>query len=316
MKDVLVFGQDTEPPFLDLLLTTTMDQFRLQILSDLHLEVERPDEPLYAYDFPASAPNLALLGDIGWTRDDRLFDWLRAQLARFETVFFVCGNHEPYGVDATVKDSMDRLQSFQQSSSGKFIVLDRTRFDVSPTLTILGCTLWSALDPDCLDILSWSLTDFKRIHGFDAAFYNTLHQTDLAWLCESVEAFVATNLTVALSCSLTTHPLLRELVTQSTLADQRTLHLPPSLPSSLVGVHPCTCGPLDIPIGAATLSGKVLEYMPTNVAMALVLQILILAKRFYCKGARRLIFRSFMRKCSGSNTTKDEGPNVRQVINK
>lgn len=165
-----------------------MDQFRLQILSDLHLEVERPDEPLYAYDFPASAPNLALLGDIGWTRDDRLFDWLRAQLARFETVFFVCGNHEPYGVDATVKDSMDRLQSFQQSSSGKLIVLDRTRFDVSPTLTILGCTLWSALDPDCLDILSWSLTDFKRIHGFDAASYNTLHQTDLAWLCESVEA--------------------------------------------------------------------------------------------------------------------------------
>ncbi|PBK75748.1 Ser/Thr protein phosphatase superfamily protein [Armillaria solidipes] len=164
-----------------------MDQFRLQILSDLHLEVERPDEPLYAYDFPVSAPNLALLGDIGWTRDDRLFDWLRAQLARFETVFFVCGNHEPYGVDATVKDSMDRLKSFQQSSSGKLIVLDRTRFDVSPTLTILGCTLWSALDPDCLDILSWSLTDFKRIHGFDAAFYNTLHQTDLAWLCESVE---------------------------------------------------------------------------------------------------------------------------------
>ncbi|KAK0235992.1 Ser/Thr protein phosphatase superfamily protein [Armillaria nabsnona] len=165
-----------------------MDQFRLQILSDLHLEVERPDEPLYAYDFPASAPNLALLGDIGWTRDDRLFNWLRAQLARFETVFFVCGNHEPYGVDATVKDSMDRLQSFQQSSSGKLIVLDRTRFDVSPTFTILGCTLWSALDPDCLDILSWSLTDFKRIHGFDVASYNTFHQTDLAWLCESVEA--------------------------------------------------------------------------------------------------------------------------------
>lgn len=71
--------------------------FRLQLLSDLHLEIERGDTPLYTYDFPQTAPNLALLGDVGWTRDDRLFDWLDIQLARFERVFFVPGNHEPYG---------------------------------------------------------------------------------------------------------------------------------------------------------------------------------------------------------------------------
>jgi len=69
---------------------------RIQLLSDLHLEIERGSRPLYEYDFPAHAPNLALLGDIGWTRDSRLFEWLEAQLARFRRVFFVSGNHEPY----------------------------------------------------------------------------------------------------------------------------------------------------------------------------------------------------------------------------
>jgi hypothetical protein len=66
-----------------------------QLLSDLHLEVERGSTSPYAFDFPVTALNLALLGDIGWTRDERLFEWLELQLSRFERVFFVIGNHEP-----------------------------------------------------------------------------------------------------------------------------------------------------------------------------------------------------------------------------
>jgi hypothetical protein len=66
-----------------------------QLLSDLHLEVERISTAPYTFYFPVTAPNLALLGDIGWTRDERLFAWLELQLSRFERVFFVIGNHEP-----------------------------------------------------------------------------------------------------------------------------------------------------------------------------------------------------------------------------
>lgn len=73
-----------------------VSQVRIQLLSDLHLEIERSSSPLYTYDFKASAPALALLGDIGWTRDDRLFKWLLLQLKHFKRVFFVRGNHEPY----------------------------------------------------------------------------------------------------------------------------------------------------------------------------------------------------------------------------
>ena len=79
---------------------------RIQLLSDLHLEVERmsnaPDSDrdgdLYKFDFPAdpTADALALVGDIGTTNEERLFKWIRAQLARFKIVFFVPGNHEAF----------------------------------------------------------------------------------------------------------------------------------------------------------------------------------------------------------------------------
>ena len=73
---------------------------RIQILSDLHLEVGRPavggGYTTFEYGFPAKADILALLGDIGTTNDDRFFDWLRAQLRRFKLVFFLSGNHEAY----------------------------------------------------------------------------------------------------------------------------------------------------------------------------------------------------------------------------
>ncbi|KAI0061039.1 Ser/Thr protein phosphatase protein [Artomyces pyxidatus] len=168
---------------------------QIQIISDLHLEIERPgSEPgreFYHYNIPVRAEHLALLGDIGWTVEDRLFEWLEAQLKLFKTVFFVSGNHEPYR--SSIEESYERLTAFAtkvnaDASLGTFVYLNRTRYDISPTLTILGCTLWSALDPADLDILSWSLTDFRRIDAFDPAAYATLHAADVAWLNAAVAA--------------------------------------------------------------------------------------------------------------------------------
>ena len=73
---------------------------KLQIISDLHLEVERPGaiegQEFYNYEIPVQAECLALLGDIGYTFNDELFAWLEAQLRKFEIVFFVAGNHGEY----------------------------------------------------------------------------------------------------------------------------------------------------------------------------------------------------------------------------
>ncbi|OCH88535.1 hypothetical protein OBBRIDRAFT_83113 [Obba rivulosa] len=167
------------------------ERFRLQLLSDLHLEIQRGDSPLYEYNFPANAPNLALLGDIGWTRDNRLFDWLDNQLMRFERVFFIPGNNEPYAT--SIDESTARLQDFARQrpgdpsrSLGTFILLTRTRYDVSSTLTILGCTLWSSLDPSALDVLSGTLADFKRIKSFDVSTFSAVHKADISWLSDNI----------------------------------------------------------------------------------------------------------------------------------
>lgn len=66
------------------------------------------------------------------------------------------------------------------------MLLDRTRYDVSSRVIVLGCTLWSQLDPDDLDILRWSLTDFKRIQGFDPVGFQACHERDLAWLQRTI----------------------------------------------------------------------------------------------------------------------------------
>ncbi|KAI0332972.1 Ser/Thr protein phosphatase protein [Cubamyces sp. BRFM 1775] len=184
------------------------EKIGIQILSDLHLDFERPssnggpgndddDGNLYKFDFPARAEHLALLGDIGMTVDDRLFTWLRAQLERFKTVFFVPGNHEPYW--SSLDESNNRLAQFAAecaSSStdesntspklGRFVLLDRTRHDLSPTLTVLGCTLWARLDPNELDVLRWGVNDFRRIEGFDPDAFQAAHARDAAWLAQAV----------------------------------------------------------------------------------------------------------------------------------
>jgi len=153
-----------------------------QILSDLHLEIERvgaaPGQEFYHYDIQPCAPNLVLLGDIGWTVQDELFQWIEQQRS-------------------TLAQSIGRLEAFaaqhSQSSSthGRFILLNRSRYDVSPTLTLLGCTLWTRLDPEELDILSWSLTDFRRIEGWNPTAVSTEHENDLGWLNRTVAEIAA-----------------------------------------------------------------------------------------------------------------------------
>ena len=56
------------------------------------------------------------------------------------------------------------------------------RYDVSPSLTILGCTLWAALDPKDDDIHKWSVTDFKCISGFKTDDFRKAHKHEVDWL--------------------------------------------------------------------------------------------------------------------------------------
>lgn len=75
----------------------------------------------------------------------------------------------------------------RDSSIGEFTLLDRTRVDLTPSVTLLGATLWSQLNPDHLDFLRLALTDFKRVAGLTPETFVALHMADRAWLNQEVE---------------------------------------------------------------------------------------------------------------------------------
>ncbi|GBF62429.1 hypothetical protein TMEN_4974 [Trichophyton mentagrophytes] len=161
-----------------------------QIISDLHLETH----PAYDFVIERTAPYLALLGDIGHLEHDQFFPFIEELLSRFEIVFLLFGNHEPqsYSMDAArrkVTAFQDRLSSRSSpcprppsASTGRFVFLSQTRFDVSDSLTVLGCTLYSHILPQQDQAVAARMSDFKMIPGWTTETHNRAHDADLAWL--------------------------------------------------------------------------------------------------------------------------------------
>lgn len=163
----------------------------LQILSDLHLEAPSAYD---IFDIPRSAPNLALLGDVGNVRDKGFFPFVQAQLCKFRTVFLLLGNHEPYHSSWEV--IRQQIRQFAENSNsrpatdgfGKFVFLDQTRYDLSNNVTILGCTLHSKIPAEHEERVSFGLNDFYHIDNWSVEKHNAVHTKELAWLNEQVSS--------------------------------------------------------------------------------------------------------------------------------
>ncbi|KAK2813272.1 hypothetical protein FQN49_008311 [Arthroderma sp. PD_2] len=159
-----------------------------QVMSDLHLETH----PSYNYSFKQTAPYLALLGDIGHVGDDRMFQFLEKQVKRYWAVFFLLGNHEPCklrfdAARAKMQAFESKISSMRtQSTIGRFIFLDKTRYDVSSTLAILGCTLFTHVPPHQEQAVASRLVDFRDIIQWNVEEHNLAHRSDLDWLNRQV----------------------------------------------------------------------------------------------------------------------------------
>lgn len=169
-----------------------MSETQIQVLSDLHLESPSAYD---IYDVNPQAPYLALLGDIGYVRDAGFFQFLQKQLSNFRIVFLIFGNHEPY--HSSWSEIKSKVQQFKADtdaahrdgkSSGKLVVLDRTRYDLSPTVTVLGCTLFSRVADDQLETVDFGLSDFYNTGDWSVAAHQAAHRGDLAWLNEQVSS--------------------------------------------------------------------------------------------------------------------------------
>ncbi|KAK2760871.1 hypothetical protein FQN54_002111 [Arachnomyces sp. PD_36] len=165
-----------------------MASVSFQVMSDLHLETH----PSYDYKFKQTAHYLALLGDIGHVGDDRTFQFLEKQVKRYWAVFFLLGNHEPSNLSfdaAKVKvrafeSKMTILRA--HSTIGRFVFLDQTRYDVSSTLTVLGCTLFSQVMEGQKAAVTSRLQDFRSISQWTVYDHNHAHRSDLDWLNQQV----------------------------------------------------------------------------------------------------------------------------------
>ncbi|KAH6615760.1 hypothetical protein B0J18DRAFT_493605 [Chaetomium sp. MPI-SDFR-AT-0129] len=155
-----------------------------QIFSDLHLETHAS----YDFHFRQTAPNLALLGDIGHAAHDDFFVFLQKQLRRYWNVFFVLGNHEPISCSwpaakRRVRDFADRMEQLRaRSTIGRFVFLDQTRHDVNDTLTVLGCTLFSRVTPEQAAAVASRLIDFQQVQNWTVGDHVDAHASDLRWL--------------------------------------------------------------------------------------------------------------------------------------
>lgn len=169
---------------------------QIQIVSDLHLENPAAYD---VFEIPPTALHLALIGDIGHAKDEGLYEFLRKQLRNFRTVFFLLGNHEPY--HSSWDSARSRLYDFQKAMDeecqsvkglGRFVFLNRRRFDLSPKVTVLGCTLYSRVDPEQTDYVSFGLNDFYHIKDWTVEDHTDAYTTDLTWLNEQVSTLAAT----------------------------------------------------------------------------------------------------------------------------
>ncbi|KAF4156646.1 hypothetical protein CNMCM8927_007741 [Aspergillus lentulus] len=155
-------------------------------MSDLHLETHSSYDD---FQFQNRASYLALLGDIGHVANEQLFIFLEYQIQRYLIVFFVLGNHEPYHMSLqTAKKKMRafeaKMEQTRISSSrvGRFVFLDQTRYDISDTHTVLGCTLFSHVTPEQEFSVESRAVDFKDILHWTVEDHNLAHESDVKWL--------------------------------------------------------------------------------------------------------------------------------------
>lgn len=167
-----------------------LDQFqpsnpRIQVLSDLHLEV---GQQYSSFNFPAVAPFLLLAGDIGRLADyDAYLEFLQRQTSRYQKVFLLLGNHEFYGLDH--ESGLAKAQELwrEPSIASRLVLLDRIRWDdTESNLTILGCTLWSAIPESTYDIVKSKVKDYKNITDWTPEKHNQVHARELDWLRNQV----------------------------------------------------------------------------------------------------------------------------------
>lgn len=226
---------------------------KIQYLSDIHLET-RQNSPKTIFEkiLKPGAPYLALCGDIGHPKAPLFEPFLAYCSKHFEHVFYVAGNHEFYNVEKAIifqkykskieeefadnalvekigtkfaietrQERLDQIRAICNSYPNIHF-LDKESFTIpEKNLTIIGCTLWSALQINPFMIESFN--DFHRIFEVPTkpiipATYQKWHEEDVAFLQSEIQKITDTT---SNSIIILTHhcPTYNVLIDKYTLSD-------------------------------------------------------------------------------------------------
>jgi predicted phosphodiesterase len=185
-------------------------RFRIQYVSDLHLELRNPI-PAFETLLRPCAPYLALAGDIGHPTEIRsLFEWAAP---RWKHIFYVAGNHEYYDFsnDPTHHENLvQRKRQLEQIADmfpniHFFSGANRGFLCEEENVAIVGCTLWTAVDAAGT---GWHLmNDYKRIRLMGKELIHPkhvsmIHANEKAQLAKEIEAWANRGASV---CVITHH---------------------------------------------------------------------------------------------------------------
>ncbi|ERS96987.1 uncharacterized protein SPSK_02609 [Sporothrix schenckii 1099-18] len=165
----------------------------IHVLSDLHLEI---CSQYSTFKVPkTSAAYLILAGDIGRLVDYApLLGFLEGLVSSYRRIFYVLGNHEFYTLTYEKGLSEAHRLEKEPSLNGKVTILHRTRWDEDaqdspvPSLTVLGCTLWTHVPPESRDVVGHAIRDFQYIEDWTVDSHNQMHNEEVAWLRQQVAA--------------------------------------------------------------------------------------------------------------------------------
>jgi Icc-related predicted phosphoesterase len=169
-----------------------MAGFRIQYLSDLHLE--KYSAPYRFKDFVTIAKNtdlLVLAGDISECRKAVLYLFLKYCKDRVERIVYVPGNHEYYGL--TLAEGARQMKSICDHIGIHY--LDNQVLELDD-IVILGSTLWSHIPDEHLVAITKLLNDYNYIRGFSVKMCNVLYRQNVKWLTDNITKYAGKKIVV------------------------------------------------------------------------------------------------------------------------
>lgn len=131
----------------------------IQIVSDLHHEYFKD-----IVNIPKTANYIALLGDIGYPKNDNYDEFLASLSSRYEKVFVIAGNHEFYNSNTTMDSTTQIIESKCSKYNNVYFLNNKSI--IIGNYRVIGTTLWTNIPVGAETYIRDNLNDCSRIKKY------------------------------------------------------------------------------------------------------------------------------------------------------